>query len=241
MMKFKAHAILLSYALLIFGCGDDSTPSTAGKSEGPAKPGSSEQSEEVDPGKTPSEESPAKPGAEDGAQIKTSARNLLQWKRVAALEADLMRALELDKDQVCTELNGQLCTRSVHLVTLGGNDPYKARLDEPSREPLATTATVVDRVLLSACSTRADLDAKGDPKVFTALDLNDDAPKATASETVETIETLYRRLLRRDPLQDEVSTVATLVVDKDDEPVSAREFASAACFAIGSTTEFLFF
>lgn len=180
---------------------------------------------------TPSEAQPS---------YRSSSRNLVQWKRAAALEADLMRALELSRDELCHELGDKNCIRDVHLVPLGGNEPYVAGLMKPSSEPLATTSSVVDRVLLSACSARARLDAEGQAKVFGGLNFDKPLPASNAAPIKDTIRDLYRRLLARDPDPSEIAQVASLA-ESDDEKLSPRDFAALACFTIGSTTEFLFF
>ena len=180
--------------------------------------------------------------ADPAVPIRSSRRNPLQWKRAAALEADLMRALELSQDELCQELGDKRCIRDVHLVPLGGNEPYVAGLMKPSAEPLATTPAVVDRVLLSACSKRAALDAQGKPSVFTALAFDRPLPAAADPAVTSTVRTLYQRLLARDPAPFEIERVASLAEpDADAEPLSTRDFAALACFSIGSTTEFLFF
>ncbi|HET9956964.1 MAG TPA: hypothetical protein VFQ61_20850 [Polyangiaceae bacterium] len=177
----------------------------------------------------------------DAPSYQTSRRALVQWKRYAALEADLMSALKLSPEQVCTELGDQSCVRDVHLVSLGGNEPYVSGLMKPSSEPLATTPSVVDRVLLSACSARVRLDAAGDKQVFMALDLHGPVPPRDDPSIASTIGDLYRKLLARDPEAREVELVAQLADDSAGERMSAQDFAALACFTIGSTTEFLFF
>ena len=52
----------------------------------------------------------------------------------------------------------------------------------------------------------------------------------------EQVDALYRRLLSRDPTDDERTIVASLA-----DGQSGADFAKLACFAIGSSTEFLFF
>jgi hypothetical protein len=56
-----------------------------------------------------------------------------------------------------------------------------------------------------------------------------------------TVTGLYHRFLARDPREDERAVVAGLAVDEKSRPVSAAEFATLACFAVGTSTEFLFF
>lgn len=183
------------------------------------------------------------PAAQPAAgEIRSSTRNLVQWKRAAVIEADLTRALELPADALCKELGDRSCIRDVHLVPLGGNEPYTSGLMRPSAEPLATTPAVVDRVLLSACSKRAQLDAEDKPKVFTALAFDKPLPAAENAAVQSTVRALYRRLLARDPQPSELERVASLAeADADGDKPSARDFAALACFSIGSTTEFLFF
>jgi hypothetical protein len=173
--------------------------------------------------------------------FRISNRALVQWKRHAAFEADLMGALELSRDQLCVEVGGKNCIRDVHLVPMGGNEPYESGLMKPSAEPLATTPSVVDRVLLSACSTRARLDAEGAPQVFTALDFKAPLPSADDPAIAATIRELYRRLLARDPSQRELELVGALAQDDGSGQLSTRDFAALSCFSIGSTTEFLFY
>jgi hypothetical protein len=167
----------------------------------------------------------------------------LQWKRYSALEADLVQALELPADELCNEFGVASCVHTVHLASLGGNEPFKSGLLEPSAEPLATTPAVVDRLLLSACGRRTELDRAAGPsqaKVFRSLDLAGAAPAPEAEATKQTITELYHRLLAREPEAPELVAVASLV-KKDAAAVTASEFATLACFSIGTSTEFLFF
>ena len=137
--------------------------------------------------------------------------------------------LALDATAGCRELDRTPCG-DVHLVALGGNDVFGAGQYEPVARPLATTPLVVDRFVLGACSNRVALDSEGTPVVFDTIDLaassigRDDA-RATASE-------LFRRLLRRDATNEELAAIVELA-----DGSSARDFAIAACFAIGTTSE----
>ena len=180
---------------------------------------------------------------EDGS-YQASVRPNLQWKRYAAFESDLVRGLELEPDALCNEFGKESCIRHVHLVPLGGHDPFASGLLVPSAETLATTPAAVDRVLLSACSKRAQLDKKAgraEAKVFDQLSLDGEAPPPDSVEARNTVISLYRRLLGRDPDAHEVPLVAALTRDEDGEPRSASDFATLSCFSIGTSTEFLFF
>lgn len=186
--------------------------------------GGKEPTGSVDPGKSPGQ-------ATD--KLAVSQRPRLQWKRYAALEADLASALELPADQLCTEFGSASCIRDVHLVPLGGHEPYETGMLEPAAEPLATTPTVIERVVLSACSARVERD-RSEHKLFT-FDL---AGKAVADDALGT--TLYRRFLARDPEPVELAALRELAVD-DSGPIAADEYAKLACFLVGTQSEFLFF
>lgn len=174
------------------------------------------------------------------APFATSRGRSLQWKRNAAFEADLMRGLELTRDEVCQELGSQSCIREVHTVALGGNDPFGAGLLRPATASLSTTPLVVDRVTLSACSQRARADKQGAPKVFTELDLSGPAPAAGTPEVRATITALFHRLLAREPKPNEVAALESLL-SEDAESLSAEAFATLACFVVASSIEALFF
>ena len=91
-------------------------------------------------------------------------------------------------------------------------------------------------MVLGACANRVALDAEGAPRVFDRVDLGA-AALAPADPAVRAqTEALYRRLLRRDATDEELAIVAELA-----EGLSARDWALAACFAIGTTTENVLF
>jgi hypothetical protein len=174
--------------------------------------------------------------------IERSTRSSLQWKRFAALQADLSQALDLPKDKLCNEFGTEPCIDKVHLLPLGGHNPFTTGLLEPVADTLVTTGSVMERVVLSACLAKIEQDraAGKQASVFT-LDLSGAAPAPDAPETRTLISTLYRRFLARDVADDELAIVADLARDAAGKPVSATTFAATACMTVGTTTEFLFF
>ncbi|MEM9490743.1 MAG: hypothetical protein AAGC55_16465 [Myxococcota bacterium] len=174
------------------------------------------------------------PGADDVA-VET-----LQWKRMRAVESDLMQAMQLDRNELCQELDLVDCAE-VHRVALGASNPIGAALYEPVAKPLATTPLALERLVIAACSRRADRDAAGAPAVFDQFALSGDAPAGDAPEVAELAQDLYRLLLQRDPTDSEITTLGQLTSDDQGQPVSGRDFAALSCFAIATTTEFLFF
>jgi hypothetical protein len=173
-------------------------------------------------------------------EVEAPAPESLQWKRIGALENDLMSALGLAREEVCKELGLYRCAL-VHLVPLGSANPFGASLYEAVAEPLATTPAAIDRIVLAACVERVQRDRQAPPEVFTHFALEGQAPAAGAPEVAAMIQDLYRRFLQRDATAEEVAVVAELTVDDTGAPVAAADFAKLACYTVGTTTEFLFF
>jgi hypothetical protein len=179
----------------------------------------------------PSMAGPMEKPAECAAAEVAPAPESLTWKRKAALVADLNRALELDAESGCRELERVPCG-DVHLVALGGNDVEGAAQLEPIARPLATTPLTVDRLVLGACTNRVDLDRAATPVVFDRLDFGAAALERDDPTVRATSEALFRRLLRRDASPAELAVLSELA-----EGQSARDFAIAACLAIGTSSE----
>lgn len=201
-------------------------------------------------------------------QPRTGPRQDLRWKRARAVERDLTRALALREADLCNEFGVQRCLRAenaqnaqtwndatigprnawfdlvapggVHLVPLGGNDPYFHGQYRPVDRPIATTPAALDRVVLAACARRASRDADGTdspPLVFTDLDLSAASVAPDAPAVAPTVTALYRRLLARDPSDAELGVLRDMLREG---PLSGRQFATLACYTIATTTEFLF-
>jgi len=191
----------------------------------------------------PDSSDPSDAPAADTPAIARSTRSSLQWKRYAAFEADLSQALDLPKAELCNEFGKEPCIRSVHLSPLGGHNPITTGLLEGSAEPLVTTSTVVERVVLSACIARVDKDRQlgSAAVVFGGLQLDGPAPAPDAPALRNVINGLYQRFLARDAEPTELDTLAALARDEKDTPVTGAAFATSACMVVGSQSEFLFF
>lgn len=172
--------------------------------------------------------------------VAASSRTTLLWKRDHALEGDLARALELPPEELCLELGERSCIDEVHRSSLGGHDPFEQGLYVPLAAPLVTSPLALDRVVQAACAERIARDTLEAPVVFTALNLTGAAPAADDEAYAETVRTLYRRLLTRNPEPAELRALEALLEDEEGDRVDASTFALSACFAIGTTTEFVF-
>jgi hypothetical protein len=170
--------------------------------------------------------------------LAASTKNQLRWKRAVAFENDIVAALSLDRAELCNELGLFRCTTDVHVVSLGGNDPFVKSQFEPLPAPAVTTPIATERVVLSGCTARVTLDAATTPVLFTAIDfaagsVNDDAADATTNG-------LVRAFLARDATVDERRSIRALTVNDDGAATSPRDFAILSCMAIGTLTENIF-
>ncbi|HEX6243335.1 MAG TPA: hypothetical protein VFZ61_20620 [Polyangiales bacterium] len=242
------HLLAVVAASLLLACGSSEGPAR-GPGLAPSGPlGTDEGGAMV--GEQPAEAGVAQ-GAKDAAvagadgappDIARSTRSSLQWKRYAALQNDLSQALDLPKAELCNEFGSEPCIDKVHLLPLGGHDPFSTGLLEPAADTLVTTGTVLERVVLSACLAKIEKErAMGKGSRVFELDLSGPAPAPDAAPTRAMITGLYRRFLARDATDEELSLVASLARDAAGMPVNATSFAATACMVVGTTTEFLFF
>jgi hypothetical protein len=103
----------------------------------------------------------------------------------------------------------------------------------------------MDRIALNGCARRADLDAEGAPVVFTEIDLLASSLDPTDPATVNAVRhqanILYQRFLARDATPSELDIHELLLQDDGSGPISGRDFAVLSCFAVSTSTEFVFF
>ena len=204
-----------------------------------------------------------KPRPKPVPEAEPPAETDLRWKRARAVERDLMRALEIDAGTLCREFGTYRCLRydnalnaaewyapslgpgldaffdletpgGLHLVPLGGHDPYFATQYTGIDQPIITTPLALDRVVLSACAARASLDAAGPAIVFSAVDfqgvVTPEAANAVATQ-------LYRRLHARDAEATESEIIREMA---SDDSMGPQAFATLSCFAVATTAEFIF-
>lgn len=174
-----------------------------------------------------------------------SATQRVKFKSQGRFVRDLAAGLELQPGEVCQELGLYDCYEEAHRITLGGVEPYQRGIRDPLPVAPVTAPIAVDRVALSACATRVDLDfdAPRDALVFGELALGDvnQATLRTAAGN------LYDRLLRRDASSDELDALvafhddAVEVVTAEDSGNPVREWAVASCFAVATSMEGLFY
>ena len=178
------------------------------------------------------------------ADMAVSLKANLRWKRVDILKNDLSQALGFAPAESCKELEIYDCFLA-HKIPLGGSDPFGSGLYEPARSPQITTPIAVERIIMNTCIRRTLVDAAGPAVVFTELDLTSPGLDPSDPETVHAVDNqiriLYRRFLARNPTVEEKDLIRSLLHSDTAELISASDFAILSCFAVGSTTEFIFF
>ncbi len=189
------------------------------------------------PGDGPGDGDPT-PGT-DPAGFGVSIKGDLKMKRWRQITRDLQAALALPPEAVCNETGLYPCS-DLHAVPLGGisvdNGLFRA-VDTVS----VTTGLAFERFVLAACWERLRRDTEEDaaaPVVFTvppdAVELDPEAAEAQAVD-------LYRRLLGRDPLPEELEAVVGMHAGIVEDGGRSGEWAAMVCFAVGTTTEGLLY
>lgn len=180
------------------------------------------------------QEMPTSPAAGETGDMAPPTPGLdLVWKRYRAFEHGLVQGLALKKADFCLEIGTQACIDKTHLTVLGGNEPYKAGQYERAQTPTVLTAVAVDRVVLSACSQRLEIDRKAGATaiVFKHFPLAGTAP-SPEQVSLQTKE-LYQRILARNPEDAELKAINALGT----QGLSNDRLALMLCYAIASSSE----
>ncbi len=177
----------------------------------------------------------------DGLARSDKAR--VRWKGEPILRSELASALALPGADLCKELGTFDCF-SVHRVALGGVEPYTLGINEPFPDTAVTAPLAIERVALSGCRTRVDLDLATPASAVIFRDLPGDAlPDLDAPAVRGAIDRLYARFTSRAPHEDEARALLDLYADVTaaNEPRPARAWAILSCFAVATSIESLFY
>lgn len=183
-------------------------------------------------------------GTADAGYTK-SAKGNVRFKGDLRTYIDFAVGLGLPLDQVCKEL-GQYDCLFVHTVALQGVDPYGKGLFEPLPVTGSTTPVVVERLAMSACLRRVELDL-GTPAsavVFKNLALtNGRLANPQSPEVRLAITELAQRAWLRVPTEAEVQHFLQLNTDIEalggTDP--GTQWMQAACFTAFTTEESVFY
>ncbi|MEL7369858.1 MAG: hypothetical protein AAFN74_13150 [Myxococcota bacterium] len=158
--------------------------------------------------------------------------NFLSGNRYVTL---LAQGLNLEREMLCQELGQYRCVEDAHGITLMGVGPYRLGVHTPVDELGITAPIAVERIALNACllAVRRDIESSPAARSFTG------PPAAVVS-------TLYRRLLRREPGNDETEALVAMLDEVNDtgnfDGADARQtWTIAACLAVATSMEALFY
>lgn len=196
----------------------------------------------------------AGPVEDTGIQINEfpeSGKANVRYKRNERLRNDFAAALGIQATELCLELGLYSCTDLVHQISLGGVEPYRLGIHEALPFTTVTTPIAVERVALAACEKRVRRDLfGGDPQsqgplIYANLEIGADGRLANleGGGVTRSIETLYKRVHQRMPLEREVLHLRQLYRDleADGAPDPARDWAVLSCFSVLTTMEALFY
>lgn len=173
----------------------------------------------------------------DKEPTSVSSKARVQPKSGAVWGHDLATGLGLDEWELCSELGGFDCITEAHLITLGGVEPTVLGIDDPLPNASVSAPIAVDRVASTACATRYDRDKVG-PAVLFGPVLEAD----TKGKREDVARGLVRRVLTREPTDDEVASLVELydtVAPLSSDPV--RDWSVGACVVVATCTEALFY
>lgn len=212
--------------------------------EGSAEQDGSEGDQEQGNGDSPEGSSEEGSSGEEGtsipepkAELQAGLFNNVIWKRYRAMENGMMRAMGLNKEQLCNELGQFSCVDRIHLFNLGGNDPFVAAQGKRASDPTILTPVAMERLAMHACVNRLELDkAAGSEQalVFKGFAINADPMPADAIGPLVT--ELYRRILARDPSPEELGKMGEFA----QQGIGSEQFAKSACFVIATLYENIF-
>ena len=170
------------------------------------------------------------------------------FKGAYRLRLDLARLLELPPEEVCRELGVFDCINVVHGISLGGVDAYYANIYKPAEGTSISAPLIVERLALSACIRRFELDQDLAPDAAGLFQLaatgGDRLADPDAPAVTEAVQRLFQQLLHRDATADELAGIIGLYRDVESDPDTqspVRDWSVLSCTALLTSVEYLFY
>lgn len=178
----------------------------------------------------------------DASEQPASGKARVKGKAPALLANDLAQALDIPRSELCTELSTYDCFQA-HQIVLGGVEPYRLRIDEPLAGAAVASPLAADRIALSACGERAarDFAAANAAVLFAEVAGTGTAPDPSARRAVA--RRLYERLLARPGAAAEIDALVAFYDELagSTNPEASQTWAQLSCYAVATSTEFLFY
>ncbi|HYX35936.1 MAG TPA: hypothetical protein VE954_22780 [Oligoflexus sp.] len=190
-------------------------------------------------------------GGSEAAKIEQSlpltASPKAQVKRMRAdlLRNNLAKILVLDPQGMCLELGRLPCADLVHKVSLGSMNAYGNAQYRHPEQVSATSAMSLDRLVLSACMQRAQLDLvnPGRAVIFKDVELSTDGRLVKSEAVVTAIHTLYQRAFLRDASATELENLLQFyeAIYAQQSIGAARNWMTLSCYAVLTSVEATFY
>lgn len=192
-----------------------------------------------------SEDQKPKEGALKSQDFGESLVNQVTRRRDAQMRNSLAKILVLNEKGMCLELGKYPCIDFIYKVELGGMDAYNASQYQYPTAINAGTAGALERVVLSACIMRANMDLTNPARgiIFKNLKLSSDLRLIEDPSINESITTLYRRAFTRDPTPSEIADLRSMYEELyKEEPIAAGlNWMVLSCFAVLTSLEMAFY
>lgn len=185
----------------------------------------------------------AEPTFADADGLARSEKARVRWKGEPILRTELATALGLPVADLCKELGTYDCF-DVHRVALGGVEPYTLGINEPFPDTSVTAPLAIERIALTGCRTRVDLDLGQPAQAQIFKDLPGTAlPDVEALAVRDAVDRLYTRFASRHAEPAEIRALLDLYADVAATPEArpARAWAILSCFAVATSIESLFY
>jgi hypothetical protein len=184
----------------------------------------------------------------DVVPFSASLKGEVRFKGAERIEADFTQALQLKPTKLCNELDRYSCIGLVHRIALAGVEPYRLSLYEAPQHTPVSAPIAVERVALSGCVRRVDIDlgrTAGTPLIFHELEIGADGrlvdPQGDGAG--QALQRLAERVWLRPARQDEIAALRQLYQSaaKSNSSQPARDWAVLACFTVLTSLESLFY
>ena len=175
------------------------------------------------------------PAETETQRVKTAASGAgVVWKRFKPFEQGLAHSLELKPEDLCKEMGKRSCINDVHLTVLGGNEPFYHGHYERVLQPTILTPIAIERIVLSACQTRVQMDITlgTSAVIFKNILTQPMNPESVTQTTRE----LFQRFLARDPSGEEIATSLKI----GEIAKTPDHLAMGLCFLVGTHAENIF-
>ncbi len=185
--------------------------------------------------------------AKQAESMAVAASPKAQVKRMRAglLRNNLAQILVLDPKRMGLELGRMPCADLVHKVSLGSMDAYGNAQYRHPEQVSATSAMSLDRLVLSACMQRAQMDLVNPARgvIFKDVEMSADGRLVKSEAVVTAIHTLYQRAFLRDASAQELENhLQFYEAIYAQQPVgAARNWMTLSCYAVLTSVEAAFY